>query len=61
MARTDKDMISQGRRLKGDNARTVEVYAVDDGLLAEMRNHEKQAAQEPGPWTDKTQVTGDAS
>jgi len=35
----------------------VEEYAVDTGLLAELRNHEKQAAQELGQWTDKVAPT----
>lgn len=32
--------------------------AVDTGLLKELREHEKQAAQELGQWTEKKQVTG---
>jgi len=32
--------------------RTIEEYAVDTGLLAELRAHEKQAAQELGQWSE---------
>jgi len=44
-------------------ARTVEKavpteVAVDVGLLKELREHEKQAAQELGEWAEKKQVTG---
>lgn len=41
----------------GDNARTVEEYEVDTGLLAELRAHEKQAAEELGQWITKGDVT----
>lgn len=38
---------------------SVEVmeYAVDTGLLKELREHEKQAAQEMGQWTEKQDIT----
>jgi hypothetical protein len=36
----------------------MDEYAVDTGLLAEMRAHEKQAAQELGQWTEKKELTG---
>jgi hypothetical protein len=36
--------------------RLVYEYAVDTGLLAEMRNLEKQAAQELGQWVDRHDV-----
>lgn len=36
----------------------MDEYAVDTGLLAEMRATEKQAAQELGQWTEKQEVTG---
>lgn len=32
--------------------------AVDTGLLKELREHEKQAAQELGQWTEKRQLVG---
>jgi Helix-turn-helix of insertion element transposase len=48
------------RKLKclgsGEHARIVEEYEVDTGLLAEMRAHEKQAAEELGQWTTKNEV-----
>jgi hypothetical protein len=36
----------------------VDYYAVDTGLLREMRETEKQAAQEIGDWTEKFEVSG---
>lgn len=41
------------------SVRPVDYYAVDTGLLREMRETEKQAAQEIGDWTEKYQVSGD--
>jgi putative insertion element HTH domain-containing protein len=40
----------------GDSAVTVEEYQVDTGLLKELREHEKQAAQELGQWSKKARV-----
>ena len=40
----------------GENATMVSEYEVDTGLLKELREHEKQAAQELGQWTEKTSV-----
>lgn len=37
-------------------AELVYEYAVDTGLLTEMRNLEKQAAQELGQWTERSEV-----
>lgn len=37
----------------GDDADIVREFAVDTGLLKELREHEKQAAQELGQWTEK--------
>jgi hypothetical protein len=34
----------------------IEEYQVDTGLLKELREHEKQAAQELGQWSDKARV-----
>lgn len=34
-------------------------YAVDTGLLKEMREHEKQAAQDLGQWTEKQEHSGE--
>ena len=41
---------------KGENFREVEEYAVDTGLLRELREHEKQAAQELGQLTEKAEL-----
>ncbi len=50
------------RRVKsigsGENAQVIEEYEVDRGLLAELRELEKQAAIEAGQWTSKTEVRG---
>lgn len=43
---------------KGEDFQVVEEYAVDTGLLKEMREHEKQAAIELGDWTEKREHTG---
>jgi hypothetical protein len=37
----------------GENNQLVEEYAVDTGLLKEMRAHEEQAAKELGQWTQR--------
>lgn len=37
---------------------TEEEWAVDTGLLSEIRNLDKQAAQELGEWTEKREVGG---
>lgn len=42
----------------GVGAREVTEYEVDTGLLRELREHEKQAAQELGQWSDKHELTG---
>jgi hypothetical protein len=34
-------------------------WVVDTALLAELRNHEQQAAKELGQWKDKTETTGE--
>jgi hypothetical protein len=44
-------------RLKGKDA-TAKVYKVDTALLAELRNHERQAAQELGHWDTKSEAAG---
>lgn len=38
----------------GRDATTVDEYAVDVGLLKELRAHEEQAAKELGQWVEKT-------
>ena len=45
------------RDYKGKDA-TAEVYKVDTALLAELRNHERQAAQELGQWDTKSEAAG---
>lgn len=42
----------------GRDATTVDEYAVDVGLLKELRAHEEQAAKELGQWAEKQEVTG---
>jgi hypothetical protein len=41
----------------GENFCTVDEYEVDGVLLRELREHEKQAAQELGQWTNQLDVT----
>jgi len=41
----------------GENAERVDLYEVDTGLLKELREHEKQAAQELGQWMEKVDHT----
>lgn len=41
----------------GENFQVVDEYAVDTGLLRELREVEKQAAQEMGQWTEKHEHT----
>lgn len=43
---------------KGDDFQLIDIYGVDTGLLKELREHEKQAAQELGQWTEKQEHTG---
>jgi hypothetical protein len=42
----------------GVTAERIDLYEVDTGLLKELREHEKQVAQELGQWTEKTQHSG---
>lgn len=42
----------------GRHAQRIVEWAVDTGLLNELRQHEKQAAQELGQWSEKREVTG---
>jgi hypothetical protein len=46
-------MIGQGER-----AQRIDEYAVDTGLLKEMREHEKQAAIELSQWSERQEITG---
>jgi hypothetical protein len=43
---------------KGEDFHLIDLYAVDIGLLRELREHEKQAAQELGQWAEKRELTG---
>ena len=40
----------------GENARVVEEYEFDAALFREVREHEKQSAQELGQWTEKREI-----
>jgi ParB-like chromosome segregation protein Spo0J len=40
----------------GESSTIVPIYSVDTGLLRELREHEKQAAQELGQWTEKRSI-----
>jgi hypothetical protein len=41
---------------KGEDYERVEVFEVDTALLAEIRNHEQQAAKELGQWVERSNV-----
>ena len=41
---------------RGDGFLLIESYEVDSRLLRELREHEKQAAQELGQWGEKPDV-----
>ena len=43
---------------KGEDFQVIDLYMVDAGLLKEMREHEKQTAQELGQWTEKQEISG---
>jgi DNA-binding XRE family transcriptional regulator len=42
----------------GANQTIIDEYAVDTGLLKELRAHEEQAAKELGQWTEKREDSG---
>jgi len=42
----------------GDETEVLEEFAVDGTLLKEMREHERQAAQELGEWTERREHRG---
>ena len=46
---------------KGEDFQLVDLYEVDTALLNEMRQTEKQAAQELGQWTEQQIVTTDTT
>ena len=43
---------------KGDDFKLIEEYAVDTGLIREMRELAKQTAQEMGEWTERKELSG---
>lgn len=51
LVRTEKSIGS------GPGAKIVEEFAVDTGLLKELREHAKQAAIELGQWTEKRELS----
>jgi ParB-like chromosome segregation protein Spo0J len=44
---------------RGEDFQLIDLYEVDTGLLNELRQHEKQAAQELGQWTERKEIGGD--
>lgn len=51
-------LVRQQRALgSGEFMQVVEEFSVDTGMLKEIREHEKQAAQELGQWTEKQDLT----
>ncbi len=42
---------------KGDDFQLIDLYEVDTGTLKELREIEKQAAQELGQWVEKSDMT----
>jgi hypothetical protein len=42
---------------QGENAQLVDLYEFDAALVKELRETERQAAQELGQWTDKRDIT----
>jgi hypothetical protein len=54
----DKGLLARSYKQlgSGEDATIVEEYAVDGVLLKELREHEKQAAQELGQWSEKSRV-----
>jgi hypothetical protein len=53
MVRTEKQIGA------GEKAIRVVEFAVDTGLLRELRAHEEQAAKELGQWEDKQRIDGE--
>jgi hypothetical protein len=43
---------------RGEDFELIDLYEVDTGLLKELREHEKQAAQELGQWAERTEISG---
>lgn len=58
MVRTVKRVSVETDAESGETRTDVEEFAVDTALLKELRDHEKQAAQELGQWAEKQQISG---
>lgn len=54
----DTGLLVRTYKSAGSGLPMLEEYAVDTGLLKEMRAHEEQAAKELGQWADKSELTG---
>ena len=52
----DEADLEDGDFVPTKQSRPVLEYAVDTGLLAEVRHHEEQAAKELGQWVERTEV-----
>lgn len=62
LVRTLKRIVVEDNSQDGEGRTTsqeVAEYSVDTGLLKELRDHEKQAAQELGQWAEKHQIAGE--
>lgn len=46
---------------RGEESQIIEEFALDAGLLKELREHERQAAQELGQWAERTEHTGEVT
>jgi hypothetical protein len=46
---------------RGEESQIVEEFALDTGLLKELREHERQAAQELGQWAERTEHSGEVT
>jgi hypothetical protein len=51
-------LVRQVKPAPGSRVGMTEEWAVDTGLLSEMRATEKQVAQELGEWTEKRELSG---
>lgn len=58
MVRTIKRVTVEDDDEGTKTSRDVEEFAVDTGVLRELREHEKQAAQELGQWAERHELTG---
>lgn len=52
-------LVRQAKQIgAGRNAQTITEYAVDNGLIREIRGLEEQAAKELGDWVEKSEIGG---